>query len=534
MPAYNPIDGVPCHANEWLLQTVLREQWGFNGVTIADYGGVDKLVGLGVSENCCTAAQLALKTGVDMDLPNGTNYPLLADDENALTPEIEQQINEAVKRLLLKFKLGLFERPRSSASDARTVVGCPEHRALAIEAGINSSILLKNNDNTLPLTADTNQTIALFIGPHARHKHLGDDRQGRVILEDGVHAAGGNTITWKYALGCHLTSKDDTQIAYLEETANENLTELQRQQTDAALNAAMASDFAQEIPLNTEQHLIDEAARVASESDTVVLCLGESSHVIGENYSAARRCDRDNIRLVGNQERLLEAVAATGKPIILVLISGRPLAIAQKYLDMCQAILYLMEPGEARGTVIGKILFGAAEPTGRLPWTLPLSTGSLPVYYSQHTGERKHYAFTDKHYSYPFGYGLGYANCEISNSKLSHSVWNGEEPFTVRTTVHNNSDRDGSYVAQVYIRQKTGPVMRPAQWLIGFDKGKISSGSTKEISIPIHTSNIQRISSDGTAYLDPSLYEVGIGLSSADVTWHPLRVTATSGQDKAI
>lgn len=522
MPAYNAIDGVPAHANHWLLTHVLRETWRFSGVTTADYGAVDKMTAMGIAEDRATASRIALESGLDMDLPHGDNYRALFNGE--MSAELLALLDRSVSRVLrLKFKLGLFDRPYRDPDEAVRVVSCEAHRDLAIEAALQSGVLLKNDDGILPLDPNRAQRIAL-IGPHAALKHLGDDRRGRVTIIEGLQAWAGNDVVIAHEPGCILTTKDGVNHMYLEETAETGLTTLQDMERDPAIAALYADKLPQTLPLETEHHLIQRATDLAARCDVAVVCLGESQYLIGENYAPTLRCDRDDISLVGNQLALLHAVAATGTPVVLVLLSGRANAL-DGVPEKCAAILNMLEPGEARGTAVARLLFGFSEPVGRLPWTIPLTTGSLPVYYNHHRFDHlRNYAFRAQKYAYPFGHGLSFTTFTLGEPEIEQDAIAAGEAVTVSVPTTNTGNRRGTAVVQVYLRDDVSRVVRPDRWLAAWSREVLEPGDTRTVRIEVPASAMAFIDDQERSAIEPGWFSVGVGLSSETLRWTRVRV----------
>lgn len=523
MPTYPEIDGVPCHRNAWLLTEILRGHWGFSGLTVADYGGVDKLYhAQHTAADAREASLQALQAGVDMDLPSGENYPSLTATY-ASDAAVRARVDEAVLRVLtLKFKLGLFENPFTTHAQAQATVGQASHRALALEAGIAGSVLLKNERALLPFDPARPPRLAL-IGPHARLPHLGDDRPGRVTLEEGLRAQlpAGTPLLW--AQGCNLTTKDHADSTYLAETAGQSLTQLQAADVNPEIARLYADALPRLLPLTAEQALIDEAVAVARQAEVAILCLGDSQHCTGENYSPTRRCDRDTIDLPGNQAALLRAVAATGVPIVVLLVHGRSLALGDIEPN-AQALLDLWNPGEARGTVAARILFGLDEPRGRLPFSLPLQSGSLPCHYSQRPlGTARAYAFREATLAYPFGHGLGYTHFSLSTPETEPQLTAGAA-HTVSLTVRNTGDRAGSTVVQAYLQDLVSLWTRPERQLCAWQRVSLAPGESTCVRLEIPAEAFSYLTPEGQTVLEPGEFRIGLGLDSQNLQWVSCRL----------
>lgn len=522
MPAYPEIDGVPCHANRWLLHDVLRGQWGFRGLVTADYGGINNLhQPQQIAETPLDAARMALEAGVDMDLPELKSFPLLIpllDD-----PEIRALVDAAVLKVLeLKFCLGLFENPYPDAARAIATTGAPAHHALAEEAALASVILLKNSKKLLPLDGSKLKRVAL-LGPHAALKQLGDDRPARVTIAEGLRAALPAQVALAVVPGCRLTTKDDVAPTYLAETANQGLTTLQRMDIDPSTAALFADERARVLPLDTEAAGIAEAVEAARNADVAILCLGDSKHCAGENYMPARRGDRDDIGLVGNQLELLRAVVATGTPIVVALCHGRALALGE-VVPLADTIVDLWECGEARGTALARVLLGLYEPRGRLAFSIPLTTGSLPVHYNQRPiGFAREYAFRDAKIAFPFGFGLGYTEWSYAAPVAPASASIGDA-VTVEVAVTNTGPRRGSTVVQCYLRDEFAAVSLPQLRLAGWARIEASPGETVTVRITIAPRAFAYHDATGFERTDPGAFTLFTGPSSGELTSVSLRL----------
>jgi beta-glucosidase len=515
MPAYPEIDGTPCHANRWLLQDVLRGRWGFRGLVTADYGGVNQLCEqMHLAATLADAAELALRSGIDMDLPEQRNFPELLP--RLADPTIRALVDAAVRRVLeLKLRLGLFERPYPDPQHAVAVVADPAHRALATEAATASVVLLQNRGDLLPLDGSRLRRVAL-IGPHTAYKQLGDDRPGRVTIAEGLRAALPAGVRLDIAPGCRLTTKDNVTPTYLAETAGQGLTTLQRMDVDPATAALFADARPQLLPAGSEDADIAAAVDLARGADVAVLCLGDSKQCTGENYSPTRRCDRDDLALLGNQLQLLRAVAATGTPIVVALCHGRALAIGE-VLPLAHAIIDLWEPGEARGTALARVLLGLAEPRGRLPFSLPLTTGGVPCHYSQRPlGYAREYAFRDARVAFPFGFGLGYTTWSYAAPQAPAQSRIGES-VTVTVAVTNTGRRSGSTVVQVYLRDEVAAVALPQLRLAGWVRVAADPGAQVEARIVLPASVFAYHDQDGRERTDPGAFAIMTGADSATV-----------------
>jgi beta-glucosidase len=394
--SYNEIDGIPSHANHWLLGEVLRQEWGFRGFVVSDYHGISELQSPHhVVATPAQAAKAALEAGVDLELPDIVCYGTLAQQirEGRIS---EATLDRAVARLLrAKFLLGLFEDPYVDADSVEKVTNTPEHRALALEAAREAIILLKNQNNLLPLGTRKINTLAV-IGPNAALCHLGgysEDPGKTVSILEGIKTKAGSAIKVLYAEGCKITANDQ----------------------------GWRSWYADKVELpnpHEDDERIAQAVLVAKEADVAILVLGGNEQTSREAWAENHLGDRDSLDLIGRQNDLVKAVLAAAKPTVVFLINGRPLSI--NYIaENVPAILEGWYLGEETGTAVADVLFGDFNPAGRLPITFPRSAGQLPAYYNYKPSARLGYLFGNISLLFPFGYGLSYATFKYANLKLS-------------------------------------------------------------------------------------------------------------------
>ena len=503
MSSFNEINGIPAAANSWLLNDVLRKQWGFDGLVVSDYTGLLELIPHGVSANEYEAAEDALKAGSDMDMVSEVflnNLAQLAEDGKIS----ESQIDTAARRVLeAKFKLGLFTDPYRFVTDQRAAQTLfkTEYREAARDAARRSMVLLKNDNHALPLKRSG--SIAL-IGPLARNQRdmIGNwsgagDWQKAVSVEQGLKAAGGNTIRINYAKGANFS--DDPQLIQRLNAHGGNL----------------------EMDSRRSDEMIAEAVAVANASDVIVAAVGESQGMSGE---AASRAD---ITLPGKQLELLKALEQTGKPLVVVVMSGRPLVLKweQEHAD---AILETWFAGTEAGVAIADVLFGDYNPSGKLTATFPQHVGQIPIFYSmKNTGRPYGGELLDKYKSryldvaneplYPFGYGLSYTSFQYSDISLSKTAINEDETLTVSCQVTNTGQRDGEEVVQLYIRDITGSVTRPLKELKGFQKILLKAGESKDIQFQITANDLSFYRQDMSFGWEPGKFTVFVGGNSRDV-----------------
>jgi len=463
MAAYNDIDGVPCTGNPWLLNTVLRDEWGFKGFVLSDLGAIGRLYAdHHVAATPPDAVLLAIRSGVDMqfyDFPHDVFQNALIDGvKNGKISEAT--LDAAVSRVLrAKFMLGLFDHPFVDPNLDQTVRRSPEHLALSLEVARQSMCLLKNEDNLLPLNKYI-RCIAV-IGTNANIARLGD-----------------------YA----DAAKESSDYGMLNQIKK------------------MVSPRTQ--VLFSDGGNIRTAVKLAKRADVVVLGLGEWHGVSGEGS------DRSDLDLPGGQEALLQAVARTGKPVVLVLQNGRALSIpwAAQHVP---AILEAWYPGEFGGQAIAETLFGDNNPAGRLPVSFPRSVGQLPVYYNHFPSKTNHYINGDDSPLFNFGFGLSYTTFKYYD--LTVATPTADSDVSVSFDLTNTGDRDGDEVAQAYVRETTASVATPVKALKAFLRVHLKAGETKSVTLHIKQSDLEVWGAERKWELEPGEFTVMVGGSSAAV-----------------
>lgn len=502
MASFNTINGVPAHANKWLLTEVLRNQWKFKGFVVADYGGVGELTVHGLG-NMQQAAALALKAGLDMDMvAEGllhTYKKSLAEGKITLA-----EINTACRRILeAKYKLGLFKDPYKylDVNRAKNEIYTPEHRAIARKTAAESFVLLKNQGNVLPIAK--NKTIAV-VGPLAntRANMVGTwsvaaklDTPATVV--EGLKAVAGANAKILYAKGSNLTA--DTLL----------------EKNSTLFGRGLHRDT------RTEEELRNEALSIASNADVIVAALGESSEMSGESSSRA------NLDIPDVQKRLLQELLKTGKPVVLVLFTGRPLTLVWEEANV-PAILNVWFGGSEAAFAIADVLFGDVNPSGKLVATFPRSVGQIPLYYnslltgrpaSDRTFEKFRSNYLDEKNAplYPFGFGLSYTTFNYSDVKLNANTMKANGSIEVSVNVTNSGNVDGAEVVQMYIRDRVGSVSRPVKELKGFEKITLKAGETKAVTFKIDASLLKFYNADLKHVLEPGEFDVMIGGNSRDL-----------------
>jgi beta-glucosidase len=503
MTSFNDINGVPATANKWLMTDLLRKQWGFKGLVVTDYTAVSELIEHGLGD-LQQVSGLSLKAGVDMDM---VSEGFLTTLKKSLTEgKVSQaEIDNACRMVLqAKYKLGLFDDPYRYCSEerAKKEILTPANLQLAREAAGQSFVLLKNQNQLLPLRKSG--TIAL-VGPLANTRSnmpgtwsVNADLSNTPSLLEGLKAAVGSQAKIVNSLGSNLLSDAEYQTR--------------------------ATMFGREIPRDnrTEAQLIKEAVDNASKSDVVVAALGESSEMSGESSS------RSNIELPDVQKRLLEALLKTGKPVVLLLFTGRPLAIKWESENV-PAILNVWFGGTRAADAIADVLFGAVNPSGKLTATFPQNVGQVPIYYShKNTGRpleegkwfskfRSNYLDVSNDPVYPFGYGLSYTTFSYGDIKLSSTSFKPGETLTASITVTNTGKTEGKEVVQMYTRDLVGSSTRPVKELKGFQKISLKAGESKLVSFPIKEADLKFYTTDLTYHAEPGAFKIFIGANSRDV-----------------
>jgi beta-glucosidase len=498
MPSYNEIDGIPSHANYWLLHDILRGEMGFKGSVDSDYEAIEQLVDLHhVEPDLMHAAARALHAGVDFDLPDGAAYAKLPE---ALAGGLVTQgeIDAAVRRMLtMKFLAGLFENPYADARYAETITGNAEARALAVEAARKTTILLKN-DGTLPLHADAIKTLAV-IGPNAAVAQLGGYSNvpaHTVSVLDGIKAKVGNRTRIVTAEGVRLTDQgnwysDDVVLA----NRDENLAR------------------------------IKEAVSVAQGADEIVLVLGGSGATSREGWAKNHLGDRAELGLVAQQNELAQAMFALGKPVVVVLINGPPLSIPE-VAAKTNALLEGWYPGQEGGTALADILFGDANPGGKLPVTVARSVGQLPMFYNQKPSAHRGYLFDSKDPLFPFGFGLSYTTFDISPPHLSAGKINADGTVTVSIDVRNTGKVAGDEVVQLYVHEMVSSVTRPVEELKGFRRVTLAPGQTTTVQFTLDRSAFALWDEHMKHVVEPGNFEIMVGPNSVDLKKVMLEVTS--------
>jgi beta-glucosidase len=494
MASYNEIDGVPSHANRWLLRDVLRKEWGFRGFVVSDYYAIWELSrraevrGHSVAKDKKEACALAVRAGVNIELPEPECYLHLVElvRQGALK---ESQLDELVAPMLLwKFRLGLFDDPYVDPDEAGRVVGCDDHRKLALQAAREAITLLKNENHVLPLDPGRIQSIAV-IGPNANRVLLGGYSsvpKHNVTVLEGIQARLGGRVKVLYSEGCKIT-----------------------------IGGSWHQDEVVPSDPGEDRRQIAEAVEVAKQADVIVLAIGGNEQTSREAYAFNHLGDRASLDLVGRQEDLVKAMLATGKPVIVFLFNGRPISI--NYISQnVPAILECWYLGQETGRAVAEVLFGDFNPGGKLPITIPRSAGHLPAYYNYKPMARRGYLFDDITPLYAFGYGLSYTTFVIENLRLTKKKIGRDGATRVLVDVTNTGRREGTEVVQMYIRDVVSSVTRPLKELKGFRKISLQPGETKTVAIDITPESLAFYDIGMKYVVEPGDFEIMVGNSSRD------------------
>jgi beta-glucosidase len=502
MASFNEIDGIPATANKWLLTEVLRHQWGFNGFVVSDYTGVSEMIAHGYG-NIQEVSAKALDAGLDMDMVSEGLLNTLAQSlkESKIT---EKQINDACRRILeAKFKLGLFDDPYRYCDETRAKleIFTPANRSFSRNVATQSFVLLKNEGNVLPLKKSG--TIAL-VGPLA---------DAAVNMTGTWSVAGRHEESVSVLKGLEGATGSNAKIVYAK---GSNLEE------DAILEAN-ATPFGKTLnrdprPANV---IREEAVRIARSADIIVAAVGESAEMSGEASS------RTSIDIPETQKDLLEELLKTGKPVVLVLFTGRPLALKWEDENI-PAILNVWFAGSEAGDAIADVLFGDVNPSGKLTSTFPQHVGQVPLYYAhKNTGRplrgdwfqkfQSNYLDVSNDPVYPFGYGLSYTTFQYGDLKLDKTEMPSSGTLTVSVDVTNTGSREGAEVVQLYIRDLVGSVTRPVKELKDFQKIMLQAGETKNVSFTLDADDLSFYREDLTFGTEPGKFHVFVGGNSRDV-----------------
>ena len=506
MASYNEIDGIPSHANRWLLRDVLRKEMGFKGFVVSDYFAIWELGyrpdthGHFVAKDKKESCALAVKAGVNIELPDPDCYLSLVELVRKGVLK-EAQLDELIEPMLFwKFEMGLFDDPYVDPEEADRVVGCEEHSQLARTAAREAITLLKNENGLAPLDLGKIKTLAV-IGPNADRTLLGG-YSGRpkheITVLQGIREKTGKNVKVLHSEGCKIT-----------------------------IGGNWNQD--QVVPSDPEEDRkqIAEAVRVARKSDAIVLAIGGNEQTSREAWGLNHMGDRTSLDLIGRQEELVQAMVATGKPVIVFLFNGRPLSI--NWLAQNVPVIYeCWYLGQETGRAVADVLFGEFNPGGKLPISVPRSAGHLPIFYNHKPSARRGYLFDDVSPLYAFGYGLSYTTFSIANPRLTRKRIKRDGSTQISVEVTNTGQRAGSEVVQLYIRDVVSSVTRPVKELKGFRKVHLEPGESATVVFDITPDLLKFYDVDMKYVVEPGDFELMIGNSSRseDLQKLTLRVTA--------
>jgi beta-glucosidase len=505
MASYNEIDGLPSHASKWLLRDVLRKEWGFKGFVVSDYYAIWELGyrpdthGHFVAKDKKESCRLAVEAGVNIELPDPDCYLHIVSQVKKGELK-ESQLDDLVAPMLFwKFEMGLFDDPYVDPDEADRVVGCDEHRALALTAAHESITLLKNENNLAPFDLSKIKTIAV-IGPNADRTLLGGysgvPKQEVTVLE-GIKAKAGKKVKVLYSEGCKITIGGSW-----------------------SQDAVVPSD-----PVE-DRKSIAEAVRVAKKADVIVLAIGGNEQTSREAWNLQHMGDRTSLDLIGRQEELVKAMVALGKPVVVFLFNGRPLSInyVAENVPVIYECFYL---GQETGHAVADVLFGDYNPGGKLPISVPRSVGHLPVFYNYKPSARRGYLFDDVSPLYAFGYGLSYTSFAIQNPRLTNKKIRPDGSTQVLVDVTNTGKRAGAEVVQLYIRDLVSSATRPIKELKGFKKVWLKPGETTTVTLDITPGLLSFYEANMKYVVEPGDFEVMVGNSSRDADLQKLLLQVT-------
>jgi beta-glucosidase len=504
MPSYNEVDGIPSHANRWMLRDVLRGEWGFDGTIVSDWQAVRQLAQRHrVAADDADAARQALAATVDVELPDVETYHTLVGQVKQGQVS-EAAVNDAVRRLLRdKLELGLFEDPYVDPARADEISGAAASRPLALGAARQAIVLLQNRGGLLPLSADKARRVAV-IGPHAAEVMLGGyagvPRHSVSILE-GVRTRLGAGATVRHAEGVRIT-EDSTFI-----NGPQPLVGGTRSRARASADRVVLADPA------ANRRRIAEAVALARDSDVAVVVVGDNEQTAREAYAENHLGDRAELRLVGQQEELVRAVLDTGKPTVLVLINGRPPAIPE-LAERAPAILEGWYLGQEGGTAVAEVLFGDVNPSGKLPVSFPRGVGQLPLFYNHKPTALRGYLFDSTRPLFPFGHGLSYATFSYAAPTVAPARIAPDGRATASVEVTNTGTRAGDEVVQLYVRAEVSRATRPVMELKGFRRITLAPGERRTVTFEVGPEQLSYHGPEMKRVVEPGRFQVMVGGSS--------------------
>ena len=497
MASYNEIDGIPSHANNWLLNGVLRGEWGYQGAVVSDYYGIRELVTRHhLYSDVKDAAERAIKSGVDVETPDREGFVHL--------PELVREgpapmalVDQAVRRVLtMKFEAGLFENPYPDPATADAKTATPDSVALAREAADKAIVLLKNDHGLLPLNAAKIHRIAV-LGTHAKDTPIGgysDVPKHVVSVLDGVREAGRGKFAVDYSEGVRLTE-----------------------------SRCWSCDEVKLVPASANRKLIAAAVQSARKADVVVMVLGGNEQTSREGWAETHLGDRASLDMVGQQEDLAKAILALHKPTVVVLLNGRPLSV--NYLaGHAPAMIEGWYLGQETGHAVADVLFGRVNPGGKLPVTIPRSVGQLPVFYNHKPTARRGYLFDTTAPLYPFGYGLSYTKFDMSAPRVLAPVIGANQSAQIAVDVANVGTRVGDEVVQLYVHDDEASVTRPVIELKRFQRVTLRPGERRTITFDLAPDDLALWNAEMKRVVEPGTFTISVGPNSVELKSSKLTV----------
>ena len=479
MMSHNELNGIPCHTNKWLMDGVLRGEWGFKGFVVSDWMDIEHCVDQHyTARDNKEAFMQSILAGMDMHM----HGPEWVDAVVALVKEgkiPEQRIDESVRRILaVKFRLGLFEHPYSNAKTRDKVINSPEHKATALEAARNSIVLLKNDGGLLPLDKSKYNKV-LVTGINANDQNIMGD-WSELQPDDKV---------WTVLRGLREAAPE-TDFSFVDQGWD---------------------------PRNMSQAKVDEAVEAARNSDLNIVCCGEYMMRFRWNErTSGEDTDRDNLDLVGLQEQLIRRICETGKPMVLVIISGRPLSVNYAAAHV-PAIVNAWEPGQFGGKAIAEILYGQVNPSAKLAMTMPRSAGQISTWYNHKASAFFHPVVCGTSEPlYPFGYGLSYTTYKYAGLQLSAAKMAADGSVKAQVTVTNTGNRDGVEIVQLYVHDCVSSVARPVKELKDFRRVELKAGESKTVEFTVSADKLAYYDIDMKKIVEPGDFEILVGPSSRD------------------
>jgi beta-glucosidase len=491
MPSYNEIGGLPSHANRWLLTKVLREEWGFKGVTVSDYFGIKELITRhSLVDNEKDAAYRAIKAGVDIETPDIFGYKMLPQLVKEGRVSVKE-IDAVVSRILeLKFLSGLFEQPYVDADQADKLTATPDAVSLAHEAAVRSAVLLKNDKGLLPLNPKKIGKV-LLIGTHAKDTPIGgysNVPRHVVSIYDGLKAESerqGFQLAWSEGVRItegHSWGKDEIVF------------------TKPEVNAK----------------LIAEAVEAAKQADTIIMVLGDNEQTSREAWADNHLGDRQSLDMFGQQNDLAKAIFDLGKPTVVFLLNGRPLSV-NLLAERADALVEGWYLGQETGYAAADLLFGRANPGGKLPLSIARNVGQLPVFYNHKPSARRGYIDGVTTPLYPFGFGLSYTTFSISEPRLAAAKIGVDGSTKVAVDVTNTGKVAGDEVVQLYIRDDISSATRPVKELKGFQRVTLQPGEKRTVTFDIKPTDLRFYNFEMKRVVEPGSFTVSVGPNSADL-----------------